>query len=67
MLTQINPLSSSAAEALTLFAAAGSVLQIVPTGQGNIVGNPVIPVIKVTANPLTANNMSEHIDVDVSL
>lgn len=58
--------SSSAAEVLTLFAAAGSVLQLVSTGQGNIVGNPVMPVIKLSANPLTISTMSEHIDVDVS-
>jgi (2R)-sulfolactate sulfo-lyase subunit beta len=58
--------SSSAAEVLTLFAAAGSVLSLFATGQGNIVGNPIIPVIKLTANPLTASTMSEHIDVDVS-
>jgi (2R)-sulfolactate sulfo-lyase subunit beta len=36
------------------------------TGQGNIVGNPVLPTIKITANPLTAETMPEHIDVDVS-
>ena len=36
------------------------------TGQGNIIGNPIEPVIKLTANPLTAKTMSEHIDVDVS-
>ena len=35
-------------------------------GQGNIIGNPIEPVIKLTANPLTAKTMSEHIDVDVS-
>ena len=58
--------SSTAAEALTLFAAAGSVLHISPTGQGNIVGNPVMPVIKLSANPLTVATMPEHIDVDVS-
>ena len=36
------------------------------TGQGNIIGNPVVPVLKLTANPRTAETMSEHIDVDVS-
>jgi (2R)-sulfolactate sulfo-lyase subunit beta len=58
--------SSAAAEAVTLFAAGGSVLHLFPTGQGNIIGNPVIPVIKLSANPLTVKTMSEHIDVDVS-
>ena len=30
------------------------------------IGNPIEPVIKLTANPLTARTMSEHIDLDVS-
>ncbi len=58
--------SSAAAEFITLMGAAGAVLHLFPTGQGNIIGNPVVPVIKVTANPLTARTMSEHIDLDVS-
>jgi len=58
--------SSAAAEAVTLFAAAGAVIHLFPTGQGNIIGNPVIPVLKITANPKTAKNMAEHIDLDVS-
>jgi len=58
--------SSAAAEAVTLFAAGGSVLHLFTTGQGNIVGNPVIPVVKLSANPLTVKTMSEHIDVDVT-
>lgn len=58
--------SSAAAEAVTLFAAAGSVVHLFPTGQGNIVGHPVIPVIKLSANPITVSTMSEHIDLDVS-
>ena len=37
-----------------------------PTGQGNIVGNPIEPVVKLTANPLTVKSMGEHIDCDVS-
>jgi (2R)-sulfolactate sulfo-lyase subunit beta len=57
--------SSAAAECITLMAAAGAVLHIFPTGQGNIIGNPIEPVIKVTANPITAETMSEHVDVDV--
>jgi len=58
--------SSAAAEMVTLCAAAGSVVHFFPTGQGNIIGNPVIPVIKLSANPLTVATMSEHIDVDLS-
>ena len=58
--------SSAAAEVLTMFSAAGSVLCIVPTGQGNIIGNPLMPVIKLTANPQTAKTMSEHFDIEFS-
>lgn len=58
--------SSAAAEMVTLAAAAGYVVHFFPTGQGNIIGNPIIPVIKICANPRTVRTMSEHIDVDVS-
>ena len=58
--------SSAAAEAVTLWAAAGFVAHLFPTGQGNIIGNPIEPVIKLTANPKTAGDMSEHIDYDCS-
>ena len=58
--------SSAAAECVTLMAAAGYVVHTFPTGQGNVVGNPIVPVVKITANPRTVRTMSEHIDVDVS-
>jgi (2R)-sulfolactate sulfo-lyase subunit beta len=58
--------SSAAAECVTLQAAAGFVVHLFPTGQGNVIGNPIEPVIKLTANPMTARTMSEHIDLDVS-
>ena len=58
--------SSAAAEFITLMGAAGAVIHLFPTGQGNIIGNPVVPTIKITANPLTVRTMPEHIDVDVS-
>ncbi len=58
--------SSAAAECVTLMAAGGAVLHLFPTGQGNVVGNPIEPVIKISANPITVSTMSEHIDVDVS-
>ena len=47
-------------------AAAGYVVHFFPTGQGNIIGNPIVPVIKLSANPRTIRTMSEHMDVDVS-
>ena len=58
--------SSAAAEMVTLAAAAGYVVHLFPTGQGNIIGNPIVPVIKICANPRTVRTMSEHVDVDVS-
>ncbi len=58
--------SSAAAECVTLMAAAGYVLHAFPTGQGNVVGNPILPVIKISANPRTIRTMSEHIDLDLS-
>jgi (2R)-sulfolactate sulfo-lyase subunit beta len=58
--------SSAAAECVTLMAAAGAQVHLFTTGQGNIIGHPVEPVIKISANPKTVATMSEHIDVDVS-
>ena len=58
--------SSAAAEMVTLCAAAGFVVHFFPTGQGNVIGNPVLPVIKICANPRTVRTMSEHVDVDTS-
>jgi len=58
--------SSAAAECVTLMAAGGYVVHTFPTGQGNIIGNPIVPVIKISGNPKTIRTMPEHIDVDVS-
>jgi (2R)-sulfolactate sulfo-lyase subunit beta len=58
--------SSAAAECVTLMAAGGFVVHTFPTGQGNIIGNPILPVIKISGNPKTVRTMPEHIDLDVS-
>jgi (2R)-sulfolactate sulfo-lyase subunit beta len=58
--------SSAAAEMVTLCAASGYVVHFFPTGQGNVIGNPILPVIKICANPRTVRLMSEHVDVDSS-
>lgn len=58
--------SSAAAECVTLMAAGGFVVHTFPTGQGNVVGNPIVPVIKISANPRTVRTMGEHVDLDVS-
>jgi len=58
--------SSAAAEMVTLCAAAGYTVHFFPTGQGNVIGNPILPVIKICANPRTVRLMADHVDVDVS-
>jgi (2R)-sulfolactate sulfo-lyase subunit beta len=58
--------SSAAAEAVTLWAASGAVVHLFPTGQGNVIGNPIEPVIKLSGNPITCTTMAEHIDLDVT-
>jgi (2R)-sulfolactate sulfo-lyase subunit beta len=58
--------SSAAAEMVTLCAASGYAVHFFPTGQGNVIGNAILPVIKICANPRTVRLMSEHIDVDTS-
>ncbi|MDR7423152.1 MAG: UxaA family hydrolase [Armatimonadota bacterium] len=58
--------SSAAAEMITLAAAAGSVLHFFTTGQGNVIGNPIVPVIKISPNPKTVGTMREHIDIDLT-
>jgi (2R)-sulfolactate sulfo-lyase subunit beta len=58
--------SSAAAECVTLMAAAGYAVHTFPTGQGNVIGNPIVPVIKISGNPRTIRTMSEHVDLDVS-
>lgn len=58
--------SSAGAEAVTLWGASGAVVHLFPTGQGNVLGHPILPVIKLCANYHTCQTMSEHIDLDVS-
>ena len=58
--------SSAAADLLTAMAAAGAVLNLFTTGKGNNIGNPVCPVIKISANRDTCRQSSENIDVDIS-
>jgi (2R)-sulfolactate sulfo-lyase subunit beta len=58
--------SSAAAECVTLMAAGGWVVHTFPTGQGNVIGNPIVPVIKISGNPKTLRTMPEHIDCDVT-
>ena len=53
-------------ENLTALAAAGAQVVFFVTGSGNPIGHPVSPTIKICANPQTAAQMGEIIDVDLS-
>lgn len=58
---------SAAPEFMSCIAASGSNVCLFTTGGGNPAGNPVLPVMKITANPVTAKNMKAHIDSDISV
>lgn len=47
--------------------AGGAQIVVFSTGRGTPTGNPVAPVIKITANPLTYGKMKDNIDVDASV
>ena len=57
---------SPGAECVTSQAAGEFALHLFTTGQGNVVGHPIMPVLKITANPVTGRTMDEHIDLDIS-
>ncbi|MHB1135098.1 MAG: UxaA family hydrolase [Chloroflexota bacterium] len=59
-------MSTAGAEALTLWSAAGVTLHLFATGQGNVIGNAISPVLKVSAHPKTVARMAEHVDVDLT-
>ncbi len=47
-------------------AAGGAQVVIFSTGRGTPTGNPIVPVIKITGNKITYENMSDNLDFDVS-
>lgn len=47
--------------------AGGAQVVLFSTGRGTPTGNPVAPIIKLTANPQTYAGMSDNIDVDASM
>ncbi len=51
---------------VTALAAAGAQLVAFTTGLGNPVGNPIVPVIKMTGNTDTAQRLFDFIDFDTS-
>lgn len=46
--------------------AGGCQVVVFSTGRGTPTGNPVAPVVKITANPITYEAMKDNIDVDAS-
>ncbi len=53
------------AESVTGMVAGGAHMVLFSTGRGTPLGAPLAPVIKVTANPRTAERMAEHIDLSL--
>ncbi|MBP3040507.1 UxaA family hydrolase [Bacillaceae bacterium Marseille-Q3522] len=51
---------------VTGVAAGGAQLLVFTTGRGTPCGNPIMPVIKLTANKQTFDKMKDNIDLDVS-
>jgi altronate dehydratase large subunit len=53
-------------ESMCGLAAGGVQVTVFTTGVGTPTGNPVMPVIKITANRRTATRMADNIDLDLS-
>lgn len=53
-------------ESMVGLAAGGAQVVVFTTGRGTPTGNPIVPVIKMTANRRTAECMADNIDLDVS-
>lgn len=53
-------------ESVTGMAAAGAQLCVFTTGRGTPIGNPILPMIKITGNKNTYQHMIDNIDLDMS-
>ena len=53
-------------ESMAGLAAGGAQVMVFTTGRGTPTGNPIMPVIKVTANRRTADRMADNIDLNLS-
>ena len=53
-------------ESVTGMVGGGAQVVVFTTGLGTPTGNPIAPVIKITANARTARHMADNIDLDVS-
>lgn len=51
-------------ESITGMTAGGSQIVVFTTGRGTPTGSPICPVIKVTGNPMTYENMKDNIDIN---
>lgn len=54
------------AESVTGIGAGGAHFMIISTGQGHTLSNAIMPTIKITGNPQSAERVPEETDVDVS-
>ncbi len=52
-------------ENIAALAASGAQMILFSTGVGNPIGHPLVPTIKLTGNPATAESFADNIDVDV--
>jgi altronate dehydratase large subunit len=48
----------------TWFALSSAQICVFTTGRGTPAGNPIVPVIKVTGNPITFVNMKDNMDIN---
>lgn len=46
--------------------AGGCQVVVFTTGRGNVMGNPIVPVIKITGNKITYANMEDNMDFNAS-
>jgi D-galactarate dehydratase / Altronate hydrolase, C terminus. len=53
-------------ESVTGMVAGGAQICVFTTGRGTPIGNPIVPVIKVTGNRETFNRMKDNMDLDMS-
>jgi (2R)-sulfolactate sulfo-lyase subunit beta len=58
--------TSSELAAIALMAAAGFVMNVLPSGYVSHVGDPIVPVLQVNANPATVRASGELIDLDLT-
>lgn len=53
-------------ESVTGMVSGGAQICIFTTGRGTPIGNPIIPVIKITGNKQTYEKMIDNMDLDIS-